>query len=87
MNEEPKLPAVPSESRFSLKQRVVLRVVPWLARTLLILLGRTLRFEHSWEGDPPLPAGTDHPPPGAIIRFGMRVYCRRPITFALTRRS
>ena len=67
MNEEPKLPAVPSESRFTLKQRVVLRVVPWLARTLLILLGRTLRFEHSWEGDPPLPAGTDHPPPGAII--------------------
>jgi hypothetical protein len=67
MNEEPKLPAVPAESRFTLKQRIALRVVPWLARTLLILLGRTLRFEHSWEGDPPLPAGTDQPPPGAII--------------------
>ncbi len=69
MNEEPKLPAVPAESRFSWKQRIALRVVPRLARALLILLGRTLRFEHSWEGDPPLPAGTDQPPPGAIVAF------------------
>lgn len=67
MNEEPNALAVPAESRFTLKQRIVLRVVPWLARTLLILLGRTLRFEHSWEGNPPLLAGTDHPPQGAII--------------------
>jgi lysophospholipid acyltransferase (LPLAT)-like uncharacterized protein len=44
-------------------------VIPWLARNLLILLGRTLRFEHSWEGDPAWPAATDQPPPGVIGAF------------------
>ena len=69
MNEETKLAAVPAEPRFSLKQRIVLRVVPWLTHALLILLGSTLRFEHSWDGDPPLPPGTDLPPQGAIHPF------------------
>jgi lysophospholipid acyltransferase (LPLAT)-like uncharacterized protein len=69
MDEEPKLAAVPAEPRFSLKQRIALRVVPWLARALLLLLGSTLRFEHSWDGDPPLTPETDVPPPGAIVPF------------------
>jgi hypothetical protein len=69
MDEEAKLTAVAAEPRFSLKQRIALRVVPWLTRALLILLGRTLRFEHSWDGNPPLRTGTDQPPPGAIIAF------------------
>ncbi len=69
MDEETKLAAVPAEARFSLKQRIALRVVPWLTRALLILLGSTLRFEHSWDGDPALPPGTDQPPLGAIVPF------------------
>ena len=69
MDEETKLAAIPAEPRFSLQQRIALRVVPWLTRALLILLGSTLRFEHSWDGDPPLPPGTDQPPPGAIVPF------------------
>jgi hypothetical protein len=76
MDEETTLAAVQAkpklleaEPRFSLKQRIALRVVPWLTHALLILLGSTLRFEHSWDGDPPLPTGTDQPPPGAIVPF------------------
>ena len=69
MDEEPKPPAVAAAGRFSLKQRIALRVVPWLTRALLILLGSTLRFELSWDDGPPPPAGTDQPPPGAIIAF------------------
>ena len=68
MDEEPKLAAVPAEPRFSLKQRIALRVVPWLIRILLKVLGSTLRFEHSWDGDPP-PPGAGHPPPGAVVPF------------------
>jgi lysophospholipid acyltransferase (LPLAT)-like uncharacterized protein len=78
MDEETKpcVPAVeaepspfPSASSFSLKQRIALWVVPWLTRSLLILLGCTLRFEYSWEGEPPPRPGTDQPPPGAIVPF------------------
>ena len=69
MDEEPKPPAVAAAGRFSLKQRIALRVVPWLTRTLLVLLGSTLRFEVSWDGDPTPPAGTDQPPPGSITAF------------------
>ncbi|MGA2962903.1 MAG: lysophospholipid acyltransferase family protein [Candidatus Korobacteraceae bacterium] len=69
MDEEIKLAAVPAEPRFSLKQRIALWVVPWLTRALLTLLGSTLRFEHSWEGDPPLPEDTDMPPRGTIVPF------------------
>jgi lysophospholipid acyltransferase (LPLAT)-like uncharacterized protein len=69
MNEETKLAAVPAEPRFSLKQRIALRVVPWLTRGLLMVLGSTLRFEHSWDGDPPIPPETDQPPPGAVMPF------------------
>ena len=69
MDEETTLAAVPAEPRFSLKQRIALRVVPWLTHALLILLGSTLRFEHSWDGDPPLPPGADQPPQGAIVPF------------------
>ena len=67
MDEEIKLPAVPAEPRFSLKQRIALRVIPGLTRALLLLLGSTLRFEHSWDGDSP--PGTGQPPPGAIVPF------------------
>ena len=69
MHEEPKPPAVAAAGRFSLKQRIALRVVPWLTRALLMLLGSTLRFESSWDDGSPPPAGTDQPPPGAIIAF------------------
>ncbi len=69
MNEETKLADVPAETPFSLKQRIALRVVPWLTRALLMVLGSTLRFEHSWDGDPPIPPETDVPPPGAILPF------------------
>jgi hypothetical protein len=68
MDEETKLASVPAEPRFSLRQRIALRVVPWLARALLMVLGSTLRFEHSWDGDPP-PPGAGHPPPGAVVPF------------------
>jgi len=69
MDKETKLASVPAEPRFSLRQRIALRVVPWLARALLMVLGSTLRFEHSWDGDPPLPPGTDQPPLGAVVPF------------------
>ena len=68
MDEETELAAVPAERAY-LKQRIALRVVPWLTRALLMLLGSTLRFEHSWDGDPALPPATDQPPPGAIVPF------------------
>ena len=68
MDEGTKLPAEAAEARFSLKQRIALRVIPWLVRTLLLLLGHTLRFEHSWDGDPPSSAGIG-PPAGAIVAF------------------
>lgn len=74
MDEEPKAAAVesepkPLEARFSLKQRIALRVVPPLLHAVLLVFGRTLRFEHSWDGDSPLPPGTDQPPPGSIVPF------------------
>ncbi len=86
MDEEPKLAAVKAvpkppeaEPRFSLKQRVAVRVIPWLVRTLLVLLGRTLRFEYSWDGDSSLRPEADQPPPGAIVPFWHR--CLLPAAY------
>jgi lysophospholipid acyltransferase (LPLAT)-like uncharacterized protein len=55
---------------FSLRQRIALALIPPLARGLLLLLGRTLRYECSWEA--PHDARSDRPPEGAICPFWHR---------------
>ena len=56
----------PQAPQFSLKQRAVLWLVPRLARALIVLLGRSLRFDYSWENDADADDGSRYPRAPAI---------------------
>ena len=70
-----------AEHKFSLKQRAALWLIPRLAHALLVLLGRTLRFEYSWEDEADaVDAARRFPQGGSIVPFWHE--CLLPATCA-----
>lgn len=61
-----------AERKFSLRQRIILWIVPRLAQALLTLFGCTLRFEYSWEDERDADASLRFPPAGTIGLFWHR---------------
>ena len=59
---EPEPPSILAARRFSLRQRIFLRIISWAGYLAISLIGPTLRYSISWE-EPPSPPGATYETP------------------------